>query len=168
MIQRKASAPGAIAAQQWAEPRQRPSIVFSRDDTSGGGKGYSEPARILIVEDDFLVASDMEAALTEAGFELAGMASSAEQALELAKAERPALAVMDIRLAGKRDGIDAALELFRTLGIRCVFATAHYDEVTKARAEPAQPLAWVPKPYAMASLVDTVRAALQRMDGGKA
>jgi DNA-binding NarL/FixJ family response regulator len=161
VIQRKASAAAPISAQQRAEPRQRPAIVYSRDDAASGGKDYAAPARILIVEDDFLVASDMEAALTEAGFTLAGVASSAEEAVELAKAEQPAMAVMDIRLAGKRDGIDAALELFRTLGIRCVFATAHYDDATKARAEPARPLAWVPKPYAMTSLVDAVRAALK-------
>jgi two-component system, response regulator PdtaR len=167
VIQSKASALGAISAQQRAEPRQRPVIVYSRDDASGGGKGRVAPPRILIVEDDFLVASDMEAALTEAGFDLAGVASSAEQALALARAERPAIAVMDIRLAGKRDGIDAALELFDTLGIRCVFATAHYDEATKARAAPARPLAWVPKPYAMTSLINAVRVALQQTDRDK-
>jgi DNA-binding NarL/FixJ family response regulator len=125
------------------------------------------PARILIVEDDFLVASDMESGLKEAGIEVAGVASSAEEAVELAKAERPALAVMDIRLAGKRDGIDAALELFATLGIRSVFATAHHDESTRTRAQPARPLAWVPKPYAMATLVEAVRRALRETRGDK-
>jgi two-component system, response regulator PdtaR len=125
------------------------------------------PARVLIVEDDFLVASDMEIGLKEAGIEVAGVASSAEEAVELAKTERPALAIMDIRLAGKRDGIDAALELFATLGIRCVFATAHHDERTRTRAQPARPLAWVPKPYAIASLVEAVRSALRETRSDK-
>jgi DNA-binding NarL/FixJ family response regulator len=106
----------------------------------------------------------MESALTEAGIEVAGVAGSAEEALLLAQAEQPALAIMDIRLAGKRDGIDAALELFVTHRIRCIFATAHNDKSTRVRAEPAQPLAWVPKPYAMASLVEAVRKALQDPD----
>jgi DNA-binding NarL/FixJ family response regulator len=140
------------------------SIVFSRDDVSGAGKAPGGRARVLIVEDDFLVALDMESALTEAGIEVAGVAGSAEEALLLAQAEQPALAIMDIRLAGKRDGIDAALELFVTHRIRCIFATAHNDKSTRVRAEPAQPLAWVPKPYAMASLVEAVRKALQGPD----
>lgn len=156
-----------IPIQHLAPPHRGPSIVFSRDDASSAGKASAVPARILIVEDEFLVASDMGAVLTEAGFEIVGVASSAEEALELAEAQRPALAVMDIRLAGKRDGIDAALELFGTYGIRCVFATAHHDEGTKARAQPANPLAWVPKPYAMASLIEAVRVALQDLRGDK-
>ena len=140
------------------------SIAFSRDEASGGGKAHVTRSRVLIVEDDFLIASDMEAALTEAGIEVAGVAASAEEALRLADAATPALAVMDIRLAGKRDGIDAALELFARHGIRCVFATAHQDENTRTRAQPAHPLAWVPKPYAMASLVEVVQKALQNRD----
>jgi DNA-binding NarL/FixJ family response regulator len=144
-----------------AEPRYRPSIVYSCDDTSGPGTAPQERARILIVEDDFLVGLDMEAALMQAGFEIAGLASSAEDALKIAKTERPTLAVMDIRLVGLRDGIDAALELFGTHGIRCVFATAHYDDRTRARAQPAKPLGWVPKPYTMDSLIDAVRNAVR-------
>lgn len=140
------------------------SMVFSRDDVSGGGQVASAHARVLIVEDDFLVASDMENALTEAGIEVAGVAGSAEAALLIAQAEHPAIAVMDIRLAGPRDGIDAALELFGVHGIRCVFATAHNDESTRARAAAARPLGWVPKPYAMASIVEAVRNALENPD----
>ena len=167
MIPKKANIPGPYPLQHLAPPLFRPSLVFSRDDASGAGKARALAARILIVEDDFLVASDMEAALTEAGFEIAGVASSAEEALELAEAHRPILAVMDIRLSGLRDGIDAALDLFSTHGIRCVFASAHHDEVTRARAQPAHPLAWVPKPYAMSSLIEAVRGALEHMRGGR-
>jgi CheY-like chemotaxis protein len=67
---------------------------------------------------------------------------------------------MDIRLSGKRDGIDAAIELFSLHGIRCVFATAHHTAETRQRAEPANPLAWVAKPYSMASLIAVVRKAI--------
>lgn len=99
----------------------------------------------------------------QAGLEIAGIANSAEESLELAAAERPALVVMDIRLNGKRDGVDAALELFATHGIRCVFATAHQTADAHARAEPAQPLAWVPKPYTMRTLVEVVRQAVREL-----
>lgn len=141
-------------------------LVFSRDDASGADKAPAA-ARVLIVEDDFLVASDMETALSDAGIEVAAIAGSAEEALRLAQTEAPTLAVMDIRLAGKRDGVDAALELYRQHGIRCVFATAHSDDNTRTRAKPAHPLAWVAKPYSMASLVDAVRSALKRLDDEK-
>jgi two-component system, response regulator PdtaR len=160
VIHRETSIPGVTSPNSLIAYPLHSSLVFSRDDVSGGGKAPAARARVLIVEDDFLIAADMESALTEAGIEIAGIAASAEEALLLAQAEQPALAVMDIRLAGKRDGIDAALELFGTHGIRCVFATAHHDKSTRARAEPAHPLAWVPKPYAMTSLVEAIRKAL--------
>src|SRR5262249_61514439 len=103
----------------------------------------------------------MEAALTEAGFEVAGVAASGEDAIELALSERPRLAVMDIRLAGVRDGIDTALQLFAEQRIRCIFATAHHDEQARRRAAPAIPLGWLHKPYTMASLVALVRTATE-------
>ncbi|HEX4571236.1 MAG TPA: response regulator, partial [Dongiaceae bacterium] len=90
-------------------------------------------------------------------------APSAEEAIALAQAEHPLLILMDIRLAGARDGIDAALEIFRSLGIRCIFATAHADPVTRARAEPAAPLGWLPKPYAMEAALAVAREAVAEL-----
>jgi two-component system, response regulator PdtaR len=119
---------------------------------------------ILVVEDDYLVASDIESALLEAGFEVAGIATSAEEAVKLAASQHPILAVMDIRLAGRRDGVDVALELFAQHGIRCVFATAHYDQHVRARAAPAHPLGWVQKPYSMSVLIMHVRQALRDLE----
>ena len=143
-----------------------PPILFSQDEDSRAADEAEESMRIVIVEDDYLVASEMEGALTEAGFEVAAVASSAEEILDLAATARPALAVMDIRLRGARDGIDAALELFAKHGIRCIFATAHQTPETRARAEPAKPLAWVPKPYVMPALVDAVRRAVRDLREG--
>ena len=149
-----------------ALPPHRPRLVFARDDLSGTDKRLPEVTRILVVEDDYLVAMQIEAALQEAGLETAGIAATAEEAIELAVSQRPALAVMDIRLSGKRDGIDAAVELFREHGVRCVFATAHNDRDTRVRAEPAFPLGWLQKPYTMASLVEIVRQALNDLNDG--
>ena len=147
-----------------ATPPDRPQLVFARDDATGADKRPARPGRILVVEDDFLVALQMESALTEAGFEVAGVASTGEDANELALSERPRLVVMDIRLAGDRDGIDTALQLFAEHGIRCIFATAHHDEHSRRRAAPAGPLGWLHKPYTMASLVGMVRGALNELD----
>jgi DNA-binding NarL/FixJ family response regulator len=117
---------------------------------------------ILIVEDDFLIAMQAEIALMDAGFAVSGIATTAEEALALAKQHQPALVVMDVRLAGQRDGIEAAWDLFRELGVRCVFATAHDDVQMRARAEPFAPLGWLAKPYTMPSLVKLVREAVSK------
>ena len=115
---------------------------------------------MLIVEDDYLVAAQMEQALKEAGFDIAGVVVTAEEAIEVAVAERVSLVIMDIRLAGSRDGVEAAIELFSRHGIRSIFATAHGDAETRKRAEMAQPLDWLQKPYSMISLIESVRKSL--------
>jgi DNA-binding NarL/FixJ family response regulator len=103
---------------------------------------------------------EIENALLDAGFKVVGIAASADEAIALARDEMPDLAIMDIRLAGTRDGVDAALQIFSETGIRCIFATAHSDPATRHRALPAQPLGWVAKPYAPHALVQAVRAGL--------
>jgi len=121
----------------------------------------SHPApRILVVEDDYFVAIDLEDGLREAGMQVLGPVSTAEAALALAHAERPILAVMDIRLAGQKDGIEAALELYRELGIRCIFASAHVEPPYRQRAAAAAPLGWVQKPYTIGTVVAAVKKAL--------
>jgi two-component system, response regulator PdtaR len=150
-----------------AVPPYRPELVFACDDSAGSAKQADPPARILIVEDDFVVADKIDRALSNAGFEVAGVAASAEEALELAESQKPALAVMDVRLAGEGDGIHTARELFRKFGIRCIFATAQYDQHSLERAQPAMPLGWLQKPYSIVSLVNAVRRALRELDGNR-
>lgn len=153
--------------QRFAPPNYWSRFAFAPDEAHGTTKGPAQRERIVIVEDDYLIASEMEAALMRAGFEITGVARSAEEMLGLVEAQRPALVVMDIRLSGRRDGIDAALELFAEHGIRCVFATAHHTADARARAHPANPLAWLLKPYTMSSLVEVVRRALRELRGGQ-
>ena len=116
--------------------------------------------RILVVEDDYFVGLDLEGGLRQAGMQVLGPVPTAEEALVLARAERPVLAVMDIRLAGPKDGIDAALALYREFGIRCIFASAHVEPPYRLRAAPAAPLGWVQKPYTIAAVVAAVKKAL--------
>jgi DNA-binding NarL/FixJ family response regulator len=163
MKSKSASVTNTPSAERFAAPHCRPMLVFSRDDAAGAAKAPAPPVSILIVEDDFLIASQIEAALVEAGFDIAGVAGSAGEALELAEARAPALAIMDIRLRGKQDGIDAALDLLKAHGVRCIFATAHSDATVQARAQPARPLGWLPKPYLMASLVEAIHKALAEL-----
>ena len=122
------------------------------------GSATGGPSRILVVEDDYFIAADLEYRLTEAGFAVVGVAASADEAVALAESGTPRLAIMDIRLAGQRDGVDAAIELFDRLGVPSIFVTAHGDEQTRRRAARAKPLGWLQKPYAPDSLVRTVLA----------
>ena len=121
----------------------------------------SDPAPcILVVEDDYFVALDLEGGLRDAGMQVLGPVPTAEEALALARAQHPVLALMDIRLAGDKDGIEAALELYRELGIRCIFASAHVDPPHRQRAAAAAPLGWVQKPYTIGTVVAAVKKAL--------
>jgi CheY-like chemotaxis protein len=142
----------------------RPAYRFAREDSRSAEKSAEPQAPILVVEDDFLVAMQVEAALTEAGYTLSGTAASGEEAIGMVAAVRPALVLMDIRLAGKMDGVDAALALFRDHGIRCIFATAHHDLEVRRRAAPAQPLGWLPKPYTMPAMLAAVRNGLADLE----
>jgi DNA-binding NarL/FixJ family response regulator len=151
-------------AERAAVPSGTPEDSSAKTRSSEASGIEQAKARILVVEDDFLIALQTEAALAEAGFKVIGNATTAEEAVALAKEQQPCLAVMDIRLAGERDGIDAARELFRELGVRCIFATAHDDPHTRLRAEPYAPLGWLAKPYTMGSLVTLVLEALSRLD----
>lgn len=136
---------------------------FLSPDDRVSGEGTGEAPRVLIVEDDYVVGLELEAGLAEAGFEVVGVANSAAEAVRLAISEAPMLAVMDIRLAGRRDGVDAALEMFDACGVRCVFATAHHDAETRARAAKAAPLGWLPKPYQLDSLISMINSAVAQL-----
>jgi two-component system, response regulator PdtaR len=135
------------------------SAVFAPDESAGSRIGAGRPARILIIEDDLLIATQIETTLTEAGFDIVGLAPTGKEAIELAAKDPPDLAVVDIRLAGDRNGVDTALQLFRSHGIRCIFASAYSDDEARQRAAPAAPFGWLQKPYTMASLTDMVRKA---------
>ncbi|MBZ9759756.1 response regulator [Mesorhizobium sp. CA8] len=142
----------------------KPQVVFSRDEVSGEQGEITRNQLILVVEDDYLIALDIEAGLLAEGFSLAGLATSADEAISMALSTKPVLALMDIRLLGERDGIDAAVELYRDHGIRCIFTTAHGDRDLRLRAETARPLGWVQKPYSIATLVAAIRDAFQELE----
>jgi two-component system, response regulator PdtaR len=120
-----------------------------------------QPLRVLIVEDEALVAMEIEDLLEELGAEVVGNAGDAEEAVRLAETLRPDCATMDIRLRGQRDGISVATEIYRRLGIRSVFVTAHGDADTQSRAADACPIGWLSKPVTRERLAK----ALRRVEG---
>lgn len=116
--------------------------------------------RILLIEDNPTISEMMEAALLEEGFQVVGIAGTAERAVKLARIYHPDMAITDIRLAGPHDGIEAALQIFRETGARSIFATGNLDTVTAGRCAHAKPLGWLTKPYTSAELVAAVRQAI--------
>ena len=108
---------------------------------------------MLIVEDEVLLALNLHSELTAAGFEVVGMAATAGEAISMAERERPDAVLMDVRLVGARDGIDAALELWQRFKIRSLFVSGNIDDAMKERAAVAQPLGFVSKPFLVAEIV---------------
>jgi DNA-binding NarL/FixJ family response regulator len=137
-------------------PPARPAVPASHGD----GEASRQRGRVLVVEDDYIVGLELEAGLTDAGFEVVGVAMTAEQALVLATAERPALVVMDVRLGGRRDGIEAAKDILQATGARSIFATATLHPEIQVRAAAARPLGWIGKPYQVEDLAARIRRIL--------
>lgn len=140
-------------------PAGRPSTTPGSLPGPEAAESATPPARILVVEDEYFVALTIEDALVDAGHEVVGVEASGESAILRALAEMPDLTVMDIRLAGKIDGIDAALQLQRH-GLRVLFSSAHSDDQTRKRGEQARPLGWIIKPFTGPDLADAVAQAL--------
>ena len=102
--------------------------------------------RVLIVEDEFFISLDTAALLRDLGHSVVGIAVSADQAISIADRARPDVVLMDIRLSGERDGIDAAEEIRSRFGIRSIFVTANTDAHTRQRAQAVHALGFLEKP----------------------
>lgn len=124
------------------------------------------PARILIVEDEYFVALNAQQILEGAGFVVAAISANAEDAVASATSRQVDIVLMDIRLKGPRDGIDAAIELRSSMNLPCVFVTAHDEQAIRMRAEPARPIGWLQKPYTDRLLIEAVNKALVSLDSG--
>jgi len=124
-----------------------------------------KPVKILIVEDEPLIASYIEEVLGESGFEVAGIAASGPEALSLAAEAAPALALVDIRLTGPIDGIELACMLRQKYGLPSIFLSGLVDGETARRAETAQPLGFLPKPFLPSQVFKAIDRALNAMKG---
>ncbi|MDH3402865.1 MAG: sigma 54-interacting transcriptional regulator, partial [Acidobacteriota bacterium] len=118
--------------------------------------------RILIVEDEAVVALDIERRVRELGYDVAGTAAAAEEAVRLAERERPDLVLMDIRLRGIMDGIEAGRQIRAAWGIPVIYLTAHADEATLARAKETAPHGYLLKPFDEQKLRVALEVALAR------
>ncbi len=125
----------------------------------------TEPAsclRILIVEDEALIAEEIRDRLTRLGFKPVGPVDSAADALRVAEQARPDLVLMDIRLKGKMDGIEAAGFIRQHMEIPVVYITAHSDRATLQRSRDTAPFAYVLKPFQERDLMVAIEMAIHR------
>ena len=119
-------------------------------------------ARVMVVEDDRIVARDISEQLGRIGHTVIGVTASGEAAVALAASNRPDLILMDVRLEGRIDGIDAACEIRATSQIPVVFLTAYADDETIRRAGAAEPFGYLLKPFEDLQLRTAIEMALHR------
>ena len=118
--------------------------------------------KVLIVEDEPIVALDLKQELEMLGCEVLGVAESADEALVAAGVHRPDLALMDVRIAGSVDGIQTAGLLRAAYQTPVVFLTSYSDETTIARAVREMPYGYLTKPFQSGELKATVQVALHK------
>jgi diguanylate cyclase (GGDEF)-like protein/PAS domain S-box-containing protein len=121
-----------------------------------------EKTRILIVEDEGLVARDIENMIRNAGYEVCGVVSSGEEAVEEAVKTEPDLILMDIILRGTMDGVEAADKIRGRFNIPVIYLTAHTDENTLDRAKLTEPLGYTLKPVEQKELLTVIEMALYK------
>jgi PAS domain S-box-containing protein len=116
--------------------------------------------RILLVEDERIVALDLQARLQRLGYAVAGIAATGEEALKAAIETRPDLALVDIRLKGEMDGIEVAGQFRKRLSVPVIFLTAYADAATVERAKRTEPLGYLIKPFQEEELITSIELAL--------
>jgi len=117
---------------------------------------------VLIVEDDSMVGTYVAEVLAEAGFRVAGVASTADEAFSLAEQQACTLALVDIRLPGPQDGIDIAGELRRRFGIGAIFLSGTSDPDHLSRAKRVSPYGFLQKPFLPSQMYKALDQALKQ------
>jgi DNA-binding NarL/FixJ family response regulator len=116
-------------------------------------------SEVLIVEDQVLIAIHLQDLVEEAGHRVSGMAHDAVGALASAARQRPAFAIMDLRLAEGTSGIDAARQLYELHGVRCLFVSANINDDVRRQVADLQPLGFIGKPFLPAEVIMAVQDA---------
>ena len=118
--------------------------------------------RALIVEDEALIAEELRERLSRLGFVVIGSVDSAEEGIAIATRECPELVLMDIRLRGEKDGVQAANEIRRHVDVSIVYLTAHSDRATVERAKQTDHDGFILKPFHRRELQSTIEVAMLR------
>jgi PAS domain S-box-containing protein len=122
----------------------------------------STQVRVLVVEDEWVVAIDVSACLEGLGYLVVATVASGEEAVVKARELRPNVVLMDIRLAGEMDGVQAAQQIWHELQIPVIYTTGYSDQATVDRATATEPFGYILKPIKERDLYIAIKTALQR------
>ena len=116
--------------------------------------------RILVVEDEAIIAMDIKGILNKMGYFDSQIVDSGEESVRKVAAERPDLVLMDIKLKGEMDGIEAAKLILKQYNVPVVYITAYGDEATLKRVNGTNRFGYITKPFEEADLRSTIQEAL--------
>ena len=119
--------------------------------------------RIVIVEDEALIADHIAVCIEDLGYEVAGIEEDGMAALELIAKEKPDLCLLDINLAGGLDGVDVAQEINRRFGIPFIYLTSNSDRRTLERVKITEPAGFILKPYTLQDLESNLSIVLYKL-----
>lgn len=118
--------------------------------------------RIVVVEDDAIISSDIAETLIRLGYDVSAVAESSEEALQAVSAHQPDVVLMDVQLRGATDGIETVASLRSTSDVPVIYLTAHTDEATLARAKETAPHGYLAKPFNDRDLRTTIEVAIRK------
>jgi CheY-like chemotaxis protein len=124
-------------------------------------------AQILVVEDDNIVVMELRDRLQSLGYAVSAVASYGGEAIATAGETHPDVVLMDIRLKGDMDGIEAAAEIRARFDIPVVYLTALADEGTLQRAKATEPYGYISKPFGERELHTAIETALRKYQKGR-
>ncbi|MBN2737351.1 MAG: response regulator [Spirochaetales bacterium] len=119
-------------------------------------------AKILIIEDEAIIAKDIQLRLKKLGYEITAIADNKMKALAITETDVPDLALVDIMLKGKEEGIEAALEIHSLYDVPIIYLTSYSDEQTLEKAKVAEPFGYLLKPFVEKELVSSIEMALYK------
>jgi two-component system response regulator LytT len=117
---------------------------------------------ILIVEDESIIAKDIQQSLKKLGYTVVGICATGEEAVKVSEEEKPDLVLMDIMLKGEMNGIEAAAQIREKLNIPIIFLTAYADESTLNKAKESEPYGYIIKPFKEIDLRTSIEMSLYK------
>ncbi|MBF0566191.1 MAG: response regulator [Nitrospirae bacterium] len=118
--------------------------------------------KVLVVEDENIVAMEIQERLKRLGYTVCGVAAYGDKAIQEANEKNPDVVLMDIRLKGKMDGVEAAEKIQKNLGIPIIYLTANSDDGTFLRAKLTGPFGYILKPFRERDLQTSIEMALYK------
>lgn len=122
------------------------------------------PVKILIVEDEMIIAANISLQLSKLGYEVTGIVSRGEEVLSHVKQNRPDIVLLDVQLKGKLDGIETAMVMQNEFDIPIIYLTANADDSNFNRAKTTNPFAFISKPFKKLDLQRAIELTVNRLE----